>query len=221
MGQFIDLTNKRFGELKVVKRVSNDKNNKVQWLCECSCGNEKIIRGEDLRNKKQVTCGKCNIYDLSSSYGICTVSNGKQFIFDKDDYDLIKEHCWRISPKGYVQSGKQVKLHRLIMDCPDGLVVDHISNDKTDNRRSNLRICKQNENCRNHSLNSNNTSGVTGVNWHKVSNKWIARIKVNYETIYIGTFDNFEDAVRARKEAEEKYFGEYSYDNSKKLLINN
>ena len=73
MGQFIDLTNKRFGELKVVKRVSNDKNNKVQWLCECSCGNEKIIRGEDLRNKKQVTCGKCNIYDVSSSYGICSL----------------------------------------------------------------------------------------------------------------------------------------------------
>lgn len=215
MGKFIDLTGMTFGRLTVVERVENNKFNKTQWLCKCSCGNEKIICGEELKAGKQKTCGKCNTYDLSGEYGICTMSNGKQFIFDKDDYDLINKYCWRMTSNGYIQSGNQIKLHRLIANCPDKLVVDHISGDKADNRKSNLRICKYNENSRNHSLNSNNTSGVAGVSWHKASNKWIARIKVNYKTIYLGTFVNFEKAVKARKEAEEKYFGEFSYDNSR------
>jgi hypothetical protein len=215
MGKLVDLTNQKFGKLTVIKRAPNDKNGNVQWLCNCDCGNEKVVRGNDLISNKQVTCGWCNTYNLSGDYGICTMSNNKQFIFDLEDYNLIRQYCWRTTPNGYIQSGNQIKLHRLITNCPDGFVVDHISNDKTDNRKSNLRVCKQNENCMNHSLNSNNTSGVTGVNWHKASNKWIVRIKVNYKTIYIGTFDKFDDAVKARKEAEEKYFGEYSYDNSR------
>lgn len=220
LGKLIDLTNLKFGKLTVIKRVSNDKNGKTRWLCRCDCGNDKIVRGNDLMFNKQTTCGWCNTYDLSGEYGICTVSNGNQFIFDKDDYDLIKKYCWRVSPSGYVQSSNKIKLHRLIMNCPDNLVVDHISNNKLDNRKFNLRVCKQNENCMNHSLNSNNTSGVTGVSWHKASNKWIARIKVNYKTIYLGVFTNFEDAVKARKEAEDKYFGEFSYDNSRNIINN-
>lgn len=215
MSRLIDLTNKKFGKLTVIKRASNDKNGKVQWLCECECGNKKIVRSNDLISNKQVTCGHCNTYDLSGDYGICIMSNSNQFIFDKDDYDLIKKYCWRLSSNGYVNSSNDIKLHRLIMDCPDGFVVDHISGNKLDNRKLNLRVCKQNENCMNHSLNSNNTSGVAGVNWHKASSKWMARIKSNYKTIYLGLYDNFEDAVEARKIAEEKYFGKFSYDNSR------
>lgn len=211
--RYIDLTGQQFGKLTVIKRVSNDKNGKTQWLCKCSCGNQKVIRGNDLKSNKQVTCGWCNTYDLSGEYGVCTMSNNKQFIFDLEDYNLIKQYCWHTTSKGYIQSSK-IKLHRLIMNCPDELVVDHISGNKTDNRKINLRICKQNENCKNHSLNLNNTSSVTGVYWHKVSNKWIAKIKVNYKSIYLGSFINFDDAVQARKEAEEKYFGEYSHDNN-------
>ena len=60
-----------------------------------------------------------------------------------------------------------------------------------------------------------NTSGVTGVCFDKRINKWYAQIKVkNKKRITLGYFTNFEEAVVARKEAEQKYFGEYSYDNS-------
>jgi hypothetical protein len=64
---------------------------------------------------------------------------------------------------------------------------------------------------------SNNTSGVTGVGWNKDSQKWCAYICKNYEQIHLGYFDNFDDAVRARKDAEEKYFGEYAYDYSQNM----
>ena len=46
--------------------------------------------------------------------------------------------------------------------------------------------------------------------------QWRAEIKINIKTIYLGFFNNKDDAIAARKSAEEKYFGEYSYDNSMK-----
>lgn len=62
-----------------------------------------------------------------------------------------------------------------------------------------------------------NTSGVTGVGWVKSKQQWRARITVEYKEIHLGYFDKFEDAAKARKDAEEKYFGEFSYDNSMSL----
>ena len=56
------------------------------------------------------------------------------------------------------------------------------------------------------SLCKNNTSGVTGVYWEKSTNKWNARIEFQKRKINLGYFSSFEDAVNARKEAEEKYF---------------
>ena len=66
----------------------------------------------------------------------------------------------------------------------------------------------------NHCLSKNHTSGVSGVTWNKYHNKWDVRIKFGRKSIFIGYYNNFNDAVYARKQAEEKYFGEYSYDNS-------
>ena len=42
----------------------------------------------------------------------------------------------------------------------------------------------------------------------------MSRINVNGKTLYLGYYKSFNDAVAARKAGEEKYFGEYSYDNS-------
>ena len=63
-------------------------------------------------------------------------------------------------------------------------------------------------------IHKNNTSGASGVKWNKLIGKWTADITINNERIYLGYFENFDDAVQVRKQAEEKYFGEYSYDNS-------
>ena len=64
----------------------------------------------------------------------------------------------------------------------------------------------------------NNTSGVTGVSWDKAENKWKAQIGINNKMIHLGRFDNFDEAVKARQEAEQKYFGEYSYDSSQECV---
>ena len=237
-----DLTNKRFGRLVAIKRVEDyiHKNGyrASQWLCKCDCGNDVIVRTKALTKKNNPTksCGclqkesvkKYNTYDLSGDYGIGYTQKGEEFYFDLEDYDKIKDYCWFITDKGYVRSTdlnnnfKPVQFHRIVMGNPDGNYdIDHKhgKSSRNDNRKLNLRIVTRSQNGMNSKRAKNNTSGVTGVNWDKRRNKWNARIGVNYVRIHLGNFDNFDDAVKARKEAEEKYFGEYSYDNSMKTEV--
>ena len=164
---------------------------------------------------------KYNEYNLTGEFGVGYTSKGKEFWFDLEDYDLIKDYCWSINGNGYVVSTdrntkKTVLLHRIVTNCQEGFMPDHIHGNKTrhDNRKSNLRIVTKQQNGMNSALSNSNTSGVAGVKWHSRDNIWEACITVNYKRIYLGRYNKFEDAVKARKEAEEKYFGEYSYDNS-------
>ena len=83
--------------------------------------------------------------------------------------------------------------------------IDHINHDKQDNRIENLRSVTHEENMKNRSLQSNNTSGVIGVCWFKNLNKWVANIKVDNKQKHLGYFLDFNDAVRARKLAEIKF----------------
>lgn len=161
-----------------------------------------------------------NTYDLSGEYGVGYTSKGEEFYFDLEDYELIKQYHWFSDKDGYIKSddklGKQRNLlmHRLVMNCPEDMIVDHIKHNRRDNRKSKLRILSYSNNNMNQCKRINNTSGVTGVSFYKNSNKWNAYITVNYKKINLGYYINFEEAVEARKRAEEKYFGEYSYDNS-------
>ena len=233
MGKFKDLTGERFGRLIVIERaedyVSPDGSHSSKWLCNCDCGNEVVVIGKNLTRKNGTkSCGclrrdfayslnkSVNTYDLSGEYGIGYTSKGEEFYFDLEDYDKIKDYCWRINNKQYVcakVNKKQILFHRLVMDGKDE-VVDHINHNKADNRKSNLRVVTYSQNSMNMSLSKSNTSGVTGVFWNKRQQKWVAAITVNHKKIWLGAFNVFNEAVKARKEAEEKYFGEYSYDNS-------
>ena len=68
-------------------------------------------------------------------------------------------------------------------------------------------------------IRKNNNSGVSGVNWDSATNKWRARICINNQRISLGVYDDVNDAIEARKQAEEKYFGEWSYDNSQERSV--
>lgn len=128
-------------------------------------------------------------------------------LIDLDDIEKAKLYKWRLSA-GYAHNDT-ISLHRLIMNAPKGVVIDHINRNKLDNRKCNLRICTQQQNSMNRGLQSNNTSGITGITWSKVANKWQARIKINKQLKHLGYFDDLEKAIEVRKQAEIKYFGEY------------
>lgn len=233
MAKALNLIGQKFGRLTVIDRLENTKNGQTRWLCKCECGNEISVQGNNLKNQHVKSCGclnkeltyqrskKYNTYDLTGRYGVGYTSKGEEFYFDLEDYDLIKDYCWYINESNYVRTRinkyKQVYMHQLIL--PDSVEVDHIhgKQSRNDNRKSNLRPCIHQQNMMNIGLRRNNTTGVTGVYWIKNRNRWKAEITHNNKVILIGYFIEFEDAVNARKNAEDKYYGEYSYDNSQNI----
>ena len=122
---------------------------------------------------------------------------------------VTRKHTGRLHVCANVtKNGKKttIPLHRFLVDCPKGKVVDHINGDTLDNRRQNLRVVSNAENLQNRQgLNANNSSGVRGVSWDKARGKWQAKIKVNYKTIHLGRFDDIEEARKAVEEAICKY----------------
>lgn len=121
--------------------------------------------------------------------------------------------CTDSNSAGYIRIGFKGKLylaHRVAMllaygFCSDGLEVDHINHVRDDNRLANLRFATRKGNLRNKSRNSNNTTGVTGVVYHKARRKYRAQIKVDGVQIHLGYFSTSEEAAKARKDAEIKY----------------
>tara|TARA_R110000803_G_scaffold29146_1_gene66745 strand:- start:2186 stop:2728 length:543 start_codon:yes stop_codon:yes gene_type:complete len=83
--------------------------------------------------------------------------------------------------------------------------IDHINGIKHDNRIINLRAVTNIENCRNKSLPNINTSGHIGIHYNKRMNKWTAAIGINYKQVHLGSFENKEDAIEARRIAEINY----------------
>jgi len=77
-------------------------------------------------------------------------------------------------------------------------MIDHIDKNKSNNKKINLREVSCMCNLQNQNLKSNNISGVSGVNYDKNRNLWKVQIYVNKKQIYLGYFDNFDDAVKAR-----------------------
>src|ERR1700744_1157255 len=117
-----------------------------------------------------------------------TLSNGGVALIDDADYALVSKHTWKAIGKTlkYARSGN-LSMHRVIMDAPADMVVDHINGRTLDNRRSNLRICTRVENMRNQRLAKNNTTGYKGVSLHKAG-RYRASICVNRNLMFLGTF---------------------------------
>jgi hypothetical protein len=113
---------------------------------------------------------------------------------------------------GYVRiiiSGRKYRAHRLAWLIVYGSFppeqIDHINGIKHDNRIINLRAVTNAENSRNKSLCISNKSGHTGICYNKKTNKWKAAIGSNYKNVYLGSFENKEDAIEARRIAEINY----------------
>lgn len=238
MAKIIDLTGQRFGRLVVLqKSAQKSKNGSAMWECRCDCGNKVAVSAKHLKSGATKSCGclrkelacqkgktlfnKTNRYDLSGEYGVGFDNNNEEFYFDLDDYEKIKQYSWYISSNGYVIAydnvNSYVSMHCLVCNA---INIDHKNGNKRDNRKQNLRQPKgiysfNTYNNMNRSLNKNNTSGTSGVYYDKNSNKWVSRIGLNHKRINLGLFKTKIEAVEARKNAEERYYGEYSYSNSR------
>ncbi|MEK6878193.1 MAG: HNH endonuclease [Nanoarchaeota archaeon] len=135
-------------------------------------------------------------------------------VIDKEDYKRISEFKWHLRKNGYIftfcKKYKSLSLHRLILGEKENLIIDHINGNKLDNRKCNLRFVTYSQNLMNSKLPNNNTSGYKGVTWDKNRNRWRAQIKINKKEINLGRFIKKEEAIKTRKRAEQKYFGEFA-----------
>lgn len=150
-------------------------------------------------------------YNLDGEYGIGILNdeNHTTFIFDKEDYDLIKDYSW-YEQQGYIKTmirGKNIALHRLVMgvlDNEDKSPVDHINRNKLDDRKENLRIVTTAQNNRNRDRWRKDGTKVGVYKFRE--NKWKATIGLNGKCVTLGIFDTYDEAVTVRVEAEQRYY---------------
>jgi hypothetical protein len=136
-----------------------------------------------------------------------------EFLLSPQD-EYLRALDWRVS-SGYVRRDivedgvrRAELLHRVVTAAPDGLVVDHINGDTTDNRRENLRVCTNAENLRNRRIHKNNKAGIKGV--YRDRNKFRAQISFERRQIHIGTFDTAEEAKSAYDKYALELHGEFA-----------
>ena len=133
-----------------------------------------------------------------------------KFIIDIEDLDEVIKHKWRMWNNIFCTGNTNIVLiHQFLMKPKENQVVDHINGDRSDNRRCNLRITTQSNNCINKELQSNNKSGVAGVCWDKDRERWAPEIAIGRKKCHLGRYKKFEDAVYARYIAELTLFDEY------------
>jgi hypothetical protein len=120
-------------------------------------------------------------------------------------YAITHTKGGRKSPK------KRIHMHRLIMDAPDHMEVDHVDRNGLNNSRSNLRIATHSQNAMNSGLQQNNTSGFKGVRFCKRRGNWEANIRVRGTRKYLGSFDNPEEAAHAYDRAAFEHHGEFAW----------
>lgn len=146
-----------------------------------------------------------SILYYNSDTGIFTWRKARQRI-------TIDSIAGNIRKDGYIKiviNRKFYQAHRLAWLYMYGYMppeqIDHINHIRTDNRICNLRAVSRQENGKNQSKPITNKSGHSGVCWHKKINKWNVQIGINKKQIYLGMFDNINDAIAARKQAEIYY----------------
>lgn len=127
-----------------------------------------------------------NIIEIKDEYVIIkTLSPSKGWYnikIDLDDIEKVKNIRWTLN-EGYAYNSRLGAMHRYILNLNRNHnnhtdYVDHINRDKLDNRKLNLRITDNSGNQKNKGIQSNNTSGISGVTYTQTSTGagWIARV---------------------------------------------
>lgn len=213
-----DVIGKKFNRLTVLDEdLEKSKQMGRRYVkCCCDCGNIISIASWRLGNNK---CNSCGCYRneqvkkakfkkrirneifIKNNIAYIKLRKSNNFAFiDKEDLDKVKNYTWRETKDGYPicyynENGKQSHkcLHNVFINPPRPFEVDHINQNKLDNRKSNLRVVTHLENMHNINRVAKSNTGVSNV--YKVkSGKFAVRIQYNLKQNHIGTFNSMEEA---------------------------
>lgn len=192
------------------------------------CGTLKRIEARQCKQCQYAASRSPLNYDLVQVGGencrLVPLTKGLYSIVGESDYDWLMSYNWyslqgtrgiHYACRHYLKEEngprRQIFMHQQIMQVLGVGEVDHINHNGLDNRRSNLRLCTQQQNSGNTRPRSNNKSGFKGVSWNATAKKWMAVIQFNGEHTYLGIFSDPKDAARAYDAAALKSYGEFAW----------
>jgi len=145
------------------------------------------------------------------------LTQGKVALVDDEDYDELSVFKWYCN-LGYAVRRRRtfeekgvpiIRMHVQIMGKIEGLDVDHINGNRSDNRRENLRHCTAAQNSAN-MRKYRGGSKYKGVYWHKFGRRWCAKFFAGGKAVHIGSFKTEDDAARAYNIAVKSVRGEFA-----------
>ncbi len=143
------------------------------------------------------------------------LTQGKFAVVDDSDYEWLNKWKWSLHgirhlyARGFVDGRKQL-MHRIILNAPVNLEIDHISGNGLDNRRCNLRICTRSQNQMN-AHPRKGTSNYKGVHWNSGHKKWSASIRLAGKLVALGDFESEYEASKAYNSAAEEHFRQFAF----------
>jgi len=199
----------KFERLTVIEEASRDNGGYILWKCECICGAIKTIRSNHLRTGNTKSCG-CLGRDIATKHGMCGTA-------EHITWAGMLARCNNIHHTYYLNYGERgivvcARWHNFINfyndmgQKPEGLTLERVDNNKG-YYKENCKWATRSEQGRNRRVAKNSITGITGVRWNKKSQKYIASIGKNNTNIHLGFFNEIKDAIMARKNAEQKYWG--------------
>lgn len=210
--KLIDLVGQKFGRLAVIERA--EKNGKrTMWKCVCDCGELRVVWGDSLRRGSTKSCG-CLDRELSLKR---FTTHGKTGTPEYLVWKGMRQRCNNVNSTCYYKYGKRgIKicdrwslfenfLSDMGMRPSEKYSIERINNDGN-YCPENCRWETATKQARNQRKRHDNKSGRRGVVWYKPSNKWLAKIGVDYKSIHLGYFDKLKDAIVARELAEGRYW---------------
>lgn len=204
----INVEGQRFGLLVAIRPTDRRSGTSIMWECLCDCGNTTETNLNNLRRGLSRSCG-CSQFKFDDTHGM---SGSRIYTLWNAIYSRVRypERFPNHAGRGIGMCDTWGKFENFYSDMSGGYE-DHLELDRIDVEGD---YCK--ENCRwvdkstqafNKRLDKNNQSGKTGVYLDEKTGRWDAKIGKDGKSIYLGRFETFEGAVKAREEAEIKYFG--------------
>lgn len=138
------------------------------------------------------------------------IATGEQALVDEEDYDHVSRYNWVMvhgAATTWIGAGK-INMHNMIMKTRT--MIDHVNRNRLDNRKGNLRRATTSQNNANSKIRRNNKAGFKGVNLHKQSGLWRARITVERKEISLGYFETAAEAAHAYDNGARNFFGEFA-----------
>jgi hypothetical protein len=174
------------------------------------------LKKESPENKNKIPYEVTSGFDLPTDWNpetdAAVMVRGCVFFINREDLEFVCSRRFYINPSGYMdfnKDGEKVLYHRLVMNAPRGMIVDHINRDRRDNRKRNIRIKHNSHNQAN--KNGKNPIGFRGLMFKRGA--WEANIGFNNERIYLGRFESREDAARAYDRKAVECFGDCAVTN--------